>query len=322
MAARSSAPAKQKRAASGAAAVKKERWGYRPSSLLWAATFFQIIGVMRLALTDAMAEHPLYLLFPVLFIALEWIYYGVCRRIGREDCTLEIAAFFLTGIGLLVLSGVTPGAVPEQIAACILGLFLFHLVRWFMSSVDRVMQWKLWIGVAAVLLLAVNLIFGKESGGSRNWIVIGPISVQPSEFVKIAFIVTGATTLDRLQTSRHITWFMLFFAACMGSLAVMRDFGTACIFFVTFIIMSFLRSGKLLTILLMCAGAVGRCSSASRTLPGVFRPGATCGNMPTPPAISRPVCSSPWPAEDCLVWGPAWDTSNGSPPPRPTSFSA
>lgn len=227
----------------------------RPAALLWAATFFQLIGILRLSLTDAMAEKPLFLLFPVLFVALEWIYYGVARRMGREDVTLESAAFFLTGIGLLALGGVSPGAVPEQIAACMLGLFLFHAVRWFMSSVDRVMKWKLWIGVAAVLVFAVNLSLGTVLFGSRNWIIIGPVSIQPSEFIKIAFIITGATTLDRLQASRHITWFLLFFAVCMGALAWMGDFGTACIFFVTFLIMSFLRSGKLLTILLMCGGA-------------------------------------------------------------------
>ena len=256
--ARSSATKNPSVTLSGGEAKKKSgKSRLRPSSLLWAATLFQCIGILRLALTDAMAEKPIYLLFPALFVALEWIYYGIARRMGREDVTLESAAFFLTGIGLLALGGVSPGAVPEQIAACILGLFLFHAVRWFMRSVDRVMKWKLWIGVAAVLVFAVNLSVGTVLFGSRNWIIIGPISIQPSEFIKIAFIITGATPLDRLQASRHITWFLLFFAICMGSLAWMGDFGTACIFFVTFLIMSFLRSGKLLTILLMCGGAAG-----------------------------------------------------------------
>ena len=243
----------------------------RPTSLLWAATFFQVIGLLRLALTDVMAEQPLYLLFPAFFIVLEWVYYGISRRMKREDITLESAAFFLTGIGLFTLGGVSPSAVPEQMAACILGLFLFHAVRWFMSSVDRVMKWKLWIGVAAVLVFAINLSLGTVLFGSRNWIVIGPISVQPSEFIKIAFIITGATTLDRLQGSRHVTWFLLFFAICMGSLAWMGDFGTACIFFVTFLIMSFLRSGKLLTILLMCGGAAGGVAAVLISKPYIAR---------------------------------------------------
>lgn len=250
---------------------KKLAHSLRPTALLWAATWLQCIGILRLGLTDGMMEQPLYLIFPVLYIAIEWIYYAIMRRIKREDITLESAAFFLTGIGLLALGGVSPGAVPEQMAACVLGLFLFHAVRWFMRSVDRVMKWKLWIGVAAVVVFAINLSLGTVLFGSRNWIIIGPISIQPSEFIKIAFIITGATTLDRLQNSRHITWFLLFFAICMGSLAWMGDFGTACIFFITFLIMSFLRSGRLLTILLMCGGAAGGIAAILISKPYIAR---------------------------------------------------
>ena len=36
----------------------------------------------------------------------------------------------------------------------------------------------------------------------------------------------------------------------------MRDFGTACIFFITFLIIAFMRSGSIRTIVLICAAAV------------------------------------------------------------------
>ena len=40
-----------------------------------------------------------------------------------------------------------------------------------------------------------------------------------------------------------MTWFLAFFAVCMGALFYMGDFGTACIFFVTFLVIAFMRSG-------------------------------------------------------------------------------
>ena len=97
---------------------------------------------------------------------------------------------------------------------------------------------------------------GTNSYGSTNWIRIGPLSVQPSEFVKIAFIFVGTSTLDRLQTKKNIGEFLIFTGACIGLLALMPDFGMALILFATFLIIAFMRSGSVRTIALVLAGAV------------------------------------------------------------------
>jgi cell division protein FtsW (lipid II flippase) len=109
--------------------------------------------------------------------------------------------------------------------------------------------------IAAVLLLGVNLVFGRVTNGSANWVHIGPVTVQPSEFVKIAFIFVGASTLDRLQTRQNLLEFIIFSAICVGALALMGDFGTALIFFGTFLLISFTRSGDFKTVILALTGA-------------------------------------------------------------------
>lgn len=109
--------------------------------------------------------------------------------------------------------------------------------------------------IGAVGLLAVNLIFGKTQYGSTNWIQLGPVTVQPSEFVKIAFIMVGAATLDQLQTSKNLLQFIIFSAVCVGALALMGDFGTALIFFVTFLMIAFMRSGDIKTLILALSSA-------------------------------------------------------------------
>ena len=111
-------------------------------------------------------------------------------------------------------------------------------------------------GLGALGLLALTLLIGTNAGGSTNWIRIGPLSVQPSEFVKIAFIFVGTSTLDRLQTKKNIGEFLIFTGACIGLLALMPDFGMALILFATFLIIAFMRSGSVRTIALVLAGAV------------------------------------------------------------------
>ena len=108
----------------------------------------------------------------------------------------------------------------------------------------------------SVFLLIINLALGTIKYGAQNWVQIGGFSFQPSELVKIVFVYVGAATLDELQQKKNLTIFMGFSVFCLGCLAIMGDFGTAIIFFVTFLVISFLRSGDFSKLILI-VGAAG-----------------------------------------------------------------
>lgn len=108
----------------------------------------------------------------------------------------------------------------------IIGVIGFCLLLKFIEIPDRVMKWRLIITIAAVVVLGLNLALGKVTHGAANWIYNSPISVQPSEFVKIAYIFVGASTLDSLLTKKNLTEFIIFTAICIGALFIMSDLGT------------------------------------------------------------------------------------------------
>ncbi len=56
-------------------------------------------------------------------------------------------------------------------------------------SAGTIRRYVLHMYVVSVLALVVVIVFGKEVSGSRSWITVGSLSVQPSEFVKIAVIL-------------------------------------------------------------------------------------------------------------------------------------
>jgi len=191
------------------------------------------------------------------FMAVAWIFYLVStkalRRVGFE---LESLAIFLSGVGVMLSVRQELRQTFVQIIAAAAGMVVFCLLIKFIENPDRVTKWRWFIMIAAVGLLGINIIFGTIRGGAANWIVIGGVSVQPSEFVKIAFIFVGASALDQLQRKRNLIEFIIFSAVCVGALFLMSDFGTALIFFGTFLMISFMRSGDLKTVILAVASAV------------------------------------------------------------------
>ena len=54
------------------------------------------------------------------------------------------------------------------------------------------------------------LIFGKSAGGSRRWLLLGPISVQPSELAKIAIMIVLARYFSKDANTRGFTLRELF----------------------------------------------------------------------------------------------------------------
>lgn len=203
-----------------------------------------------------------------IMIALMWATYMVTTLVfKRVNFEIESLAFFLTSIGVLISVHQIERQAIVQIAAAVVGIILFEFLIKFLEVPDRVGKWTKWIYLASLGLLAINLIFGQVQHGAANWITIGGISVQPSEIVKVGFIFVGAATLDQLQTKKNLLGFIVFSAMCVGALALMGDFGTALIFFATFLLIAFMRSGDFKTIILAVSSAVFASTIALRFKP-------------------------------------------------------
>lgn len=191
------------------------------------------------------------------YLVLEWTYFVVASVFcGQNNFELEIIGFLFSGIGLTNVATVDNDYAIKQVVAIVLGLFLFIFMLVVMRRTDIVMKLRMPVAFAAVGLLVANLALAKYTNGALNWITIGGMSIQPSEFVKLAFIFVGAASLDKLQSARSLTKYLIFSFGCVGALFLMKDFGTALIFFFTFIVIAFMRSGDVRTIALVCVAAL------------------------------------------------------------------
>ena len=201
---------------------------------------------------------------------VEWgffsVSYFVLKRVTFE---LEALALFLSGIGAILLIRQEERSAYMQLAATVVGFVIFCIIIKLIEDPDRIYRFRLPLMIFAVLLLGTSILFGKVTNGAANWIYIGIFSFQPSELVKVIYIIIGAGTLDKLNTKKDLFIFIGFSVVCVGLLAIMRDLGTALIFFVTFLLIAFMRSGDFKTIILAVAAAVFGATFAIRFMPYV-----------------------------------------------------
>lgn len=215
-----------------------------PWKILLAITAFQIMTIVQLVLSMGSEMTAAALLCIAVLSAVMWAYVMIFNTMGRRGFEMEMIAFFLSTINLAVTASSDPDSVPKELIAILLGLALMIFMCVYMRDISRLRNIKPFLIGLSVVALIINLIFGTAKFGATNWIKIGESgSIQPSELVKLAFILIGAGTLEELYEKQNTYIYAAFSLFCLGCLAMMSDFGTALIFFATYLVVSFLRSG-------------------------------------------------------------------------------
>ena len=226
-----------------------------PWKILLAITLFQLLTIIQLIIGMGEDLTAGAVISIVLLSVVMWTYVMVFKAMGSKGFEMEMIAFFMTTINLAVTSSWNPGNTMKEFISMLLGLSLMIFMCFYMRDLDRTRRLKpVLIGVSVILLI-LNLLLGTIKYGAANWITIGGFSFQPSEIVKLAFICVGAGTLEELYQKNSTIMYAAFSLFCLGCLAIMGDFGTALIFFTTYLVVSFLRSGDLSRMILTGVGA-------------------------------------------------------------------
>lgn len=226
-----------------------------PAVTLLELTLFEICLLIEQVIYADEGSAALIAVAFVGLIILQWLCYFAMRFMGRSGFEVETLAFYLSSLGLSIAASSVPEDIIQQLVFTVVGVALFLFGGLWLRKLRRTYAMRIPIGIFALLLLAVNVIFSDAVLGAKNWLSIGSFSFQPSEFVKVLYVYVGASTLDRLYRRRNLYSFIFFSACCVVALALIGDFGTALIFFICFLVISFMRSGSIATVMLAVTGA-------------------------------------------------------------------
>ena len=195
----------------------------------------------------------------------------VSRPLFDYHLLLAVTAL-LTGIGLVMVlsstmasSGAAGNVWAEfsrQAAMVAAGLLVFWLVLKVKVSTIRAAALPL-LGLALVLLVLVlipGIGIGLEETGAQSWILVGGVTMQPSEFAKIALALWGSKFLaDRIRvavTTKQLFGAFIFVAMLvLGLVFFQRDLGMVAS--MGFVVLALAWFAGLPRFLVAVVGAVG-----------------------------------------------------------------
>jgi rod shape determining protein RodA len=150
--------------------------------------------------------------------------------------SILIPAGILIAASLVVLSSISMHLFWLQVMWVVIGsgfILLFIKFDWRAIFNHRVVVWGMYGGVLALLIF--TYFTSPVIRNTRSWIVIGPVTLQPVEFTKIALIIVYAWYFRRrhVEIARTQTIFVSFFlfAIPAGLTLLQPDLGSASILF-------------------------------------------------------------------------------------------
>jgi cell division protein FtsW len=181
-------------------------------------------------------------------------------RTGRWDWPLLALTAVLLGAGLIMVYSAStilamrlysdPGHfILRQLVWAAVGLaVMVALARLPPARLREAAVPLLFLGLG-LLVAVLALSFGRAAGGARRWLMLGPLSFQPAELLKVVMVVYLADALTRKQA--QITSFRqgvlppLLISAVVGGLLLLQpDLGTAVILVLLTVGMLFLGGAR------------------------------------------------------------------------------
>lgn len=237
----------------------------RPSaiSLLYVIILFELSAFVLIGLMTNPFDYMAVVVGCAMVTILLVQYIVLTHFFENMDRYILITANVLAAIGIIIQYRMNPELAYKQLVWLTVGMVMMICAIVFFTKFKNWKKFFYALIILSLILLVSSLVLGKAKYGAKNWLSIGIFSFQPSEFVKIIFIIVVALILQDQKISMKNFLIMCFYAAfCIGILVMQKDLGAALLFAGTFLIMYFVGTGNVLVSLgIIGAGAGGAVAS-------------------------------------------------------------
>ncbi len=161
---------------------------------------------------------------------------------------------FLLLIGYTMLTRLDFSMAKKQFVIATAAMLVVSVIPYIMDRYKNLRNYGIAYGIVGIIALSSVFVIGVEQFGSKNWISLFGVTLQPSELVKILFAFFVASMLSKSRSVKQVMITTGFACVHMGILVLEKDLGAALIFFIVFICMIYIGTGKIWYLLAFIAG--------------------------------------------------------------------
>lgn len=186
----------------------------------------------------------------LVFFVLEYVYLFVLVALNRviyPDCSVVLLnnMTMLLAMGFIMVERLAPQSAFKQFLIVLVATGISFVIPRIMRKRRLLIKLKYPFAFLGIALLMVTLVIGKTSYGANISFTIAGISFQPSEFVKLIYVLFVAAMLSKAKNFKNIMISASLAAIHVLILVASTDLGAALIFFIVYIVMLYVGSGKI-----------------------------------------------------------------------------
>lgn len=178
-------------------------------------------------------------------LLIGYSYFIIRKFFSDGDKYIFIFSSILSVIGMVMLYRINMADSIKQIIWFAVGVTGFILIVVLLPDLKSFSKHKYFYLVVTIVFMGMATLIGTEINGSKNWIVIGRYSFQPSEFGKLFFVAYLASELKDYKDFKDLIRPAIVVMVCLGFMVLQKDLGSALIFFGISITMLYIATSKL-----------------------------------------------------------------------------
>ncbi|MCD8038803.1 MAG: FtsW/RodA/SpoVE family cell cycle protein [Lachnospiraceae bacterium] len=197
-----------------------------------------------------------YLFFPVFQMLAVFAYLVLMRAIYPKSDRLILSHMaMLLSISFVILTRLSLTRSVRQFIIVAVSLMIGLVIPALVKNFKLIKSCELIFAAVGIAVLGAVLVSGSLINGSKLSFSIFGLSFQPSEFVKIIYVVFIACMLARAKHFYHILLSAALAAIHVLILAASKDLGSALIYFMAYVILLFVATRKLRYLVMGLIGA-------------------------------------------------------------------
>ncbi len=203
------------------------------------------------------------LFFIAVFVALHIV---VRLLLPLADPYLLPVTALLCALGLTAIYRIEPALALLQGRWLLVGAALFVLTVVLVREPRRLDRYRYVIGAVGLCLLILTIVAGTEVRGARLWIHVFGMSIQPSEFAKLAIVIFLAGYLDDkkvmlsvptrrllgvpVPAPKYFGPLLVMWVLSLAMLVFMKDFGMSLLFMAVFVGLLYMATARIVYVVI------------------------------------------------------------------------